>query len=58
MPGEPYTVYNNGKEKFNSLTRMEYFDLMEDLSIEFYQTGTPHPNDISYKINKEKENDY
>ena len=57
MSGETYTVYINGKEKFNSLTRMEYFDLMEDLSIEFYQTGTPDPNDISYKINKEKKND-
>jgi len=57
MSGEMYTVYINGIEKFNSLTRMEYFDLMEDLSIEFYQTGTPHPDEISYKINKEKNND-
>ena len=58
MPGETYTVYINGKEIYDSLSRMEYFDLMEDLSIEFYQTGIPHPNDISYKINKEKKNDY
>jgi len=58
MIGETYTVYINGKEKFTHLSRMEYFDLMEDLSIEFYQTGTPHPDDISYTTNKEKNNDY
>ncbi len=52
MIGETYTVYINGKEKFTSLSRMEYFDLMEDLSVEFYQTGTPHPDDISYSIQK------
>ena len=47
-----------GKVLFSDLTQMEYFERMEDLAIEFYQTGTPHPNDISYKINKEKKNDY
>ena len=52
MKADTYTVYINGKEVYNSLTQMEYFDLMEDLSVEFYQTGVPHPDDISYKIIK------
>jgi len=43
---ELYRVYVNGKEVFDSLTQNQYFELMEDLSIEFYQTGSPHPDDI------------
>jgi len=35
-----------GKVLFSDLTQMEYFERMEDLAIEFYQTGTPHPDDI------------
>ena len=43
---ELYKVFINGKEVYDSLTQNQYFELMEDLSIEFYQTGTPHPDDI------------
>ena len=43
---ELYKVFINGKEVYTALTQGEYFDIMEDLSLEFYQTGTPHPNDI------------
>ena len=43
---ELYKVFVNGKEVYDSLTQNQYFELMEDLSIEFYQTGSPHPDDI------------
>jgi len=36
----------------SDLTEEEYFDIMEDLSIEFYQTGSPRPSDLETKITK------
>ena len=45
-----HELYNitlkGGKVLFSDLTQMEYFERMEDLAIEFYLTGAPHPNDI------------
>ena len=43
---ELYRIIRDGKVIFDDLSQMEYFDIMEDLAIEFYQTGTPHPDDI------------
>ena len=43
---ELFKVFIHGKEVYDSLTQNQYFELMEDLSIEFYQTGSPHPDDI------------
>jgi len=34
------------------LTEEEYFDIMEDLSIEFYQKGSPKPQDLETKTIK------
>ena len=45
-----YTIFINGKEVYTSLLQMEYFDIMEDLALEYYQTGTPHPDDITFTI--------
>ena len=47
---ELYKVTINGKEAYTALTQGEYFELMDDLSLEFYQTGTPHPDDIITEI--------
>ena len=38
---ELYKIYRDGKVIFDDLSQMEYFDIMEDLAIEFYQTGSP-----------------
>ncbi len=43
---ELYRIIVNGRVFMEDLNQFEYFDFMEDLSIEFYQTGTPHPDDI------------
>ena len=38
---ELYRIIRDGKVIFDNLSQMEYFDIMEDLAIEFYQTGSP-----------------
>lgn len=45
-----YSILIKEDLKFNNLTEEEYFDKMEDLSIEYYQTGFPSPQDIKTKI--------
>jgi len=47
---EKYTILRNGKVLFKNLTQEEYFDIMEDLSIEYYQKGSPNPSTLETKI--------
>ena len=47
-----YSIYIKDIEKFSDLSEHEYFDIMEDLAIEFYQTGKPKPSDIRTEIHK------
>ena len=48
--GERYNIYVNDVRKFTRLTEEEYFNVMEDLSIEYYQTGSPRPEDLETEI--------
>ena len=50
---ELYKVFINGKEAYTALTQGEYFAIMDDLSLEFYQTGSPHPDDIKTEMIEE-----
>ncbi len=50
---EKYSIYHGGKLLYSDLTQSEYFDIMENLSIEFYQTGTPNPQDLKTEIHQE-----
>ena len=50
---EKYTILQNNKVLYKNLTEEEYFDMMEDLSVEYYQTGTPSPDELETKITKE-----
>ena len=50
---ELYNIIIDGKEVFTALGQGEYFNRMEDLSIEFYQTGAPHPDTIKTEIYEE-----
>jgi hypothetical protein len=52
MSQAKYTVLHKGKVIYKDLTENEYFDIMEDLSIEYYQTGSPRPQDLETKIIK------
>ena len=47
-----YSIYIYDECKFSDLSEHEYFDIMEDLAIEFYQTGKPEPSDIRTEIHK------
>ena len=49
MRTEMYDVYIGDKLIYSNVSEPEYFRIMEDLSIEFYQTGTPNPDDITTK---------
>jgi hypothetical protein len=45
-----YTILHEGEVLYNNLTQDEYFDIMEDLSVEYYQKGSPRPEDLKTKI--------
>ena len=45
-----YSIYIQDECKFSDLSQFEFFDIMEDLAIEFYQTGKPNPSDIRTEI--------
>ena len=45
-----YTILHKGKVLYKGLTEEEYFDRMEDLSIEYYQKGSPKPQNLETKI--------
>ena len=41
-----YDIYIKDELKFSDLTEHELMDMMEDLAIEYYQTGKPNPADV------------
>lgn len=47
---ERYNILCKGRRIYTSLTEEEYFNTMEDLSIEYYQTGSPNPSDLETEI--------
>jgi len=53
MADESYNIYHKESKIYSDLTREEYFDIMEDLSQEFYETGAPRPEDLTTEITKE-----
>ena len=44
-----YTILVKGEVLWEDLGQLEYFEKMEDLAIEYYQTGSPNPSDIETK---------
>jgi len=47
---EVYNILCNGRKIYSNLSEEEYFNIMEDLAAEFYQTGSPNPNEIETEI--------
>jgi len=41
-----YNILVKGRKIYSELSEEEYFDILEDLSNQFYETGSPHPTDI------------
>ena len=50
MSNERYNVLCRGRKIYSHLTEEEYFNIMEDLSVEYYQTGSPNPEDLETEI--------
>ncbi len=50
MRTETYNILIGGKVVYSDVTEGEYFRIMEDLAIEFYQTGLPNPDDITTEL--------
>jgi len=50
MTNETYNILCKGRKIYSNLSEEEYFNIMEDLSIEFYQTGSPRPEDLETEI--------
>jgi len=49
---ENYTILHKEKVLHENLTKSEYFNIMGDLAIEYYQKGSPRPEDLKTKIIK------
>ena len=45
-----YNILCNGEKIYSSLTQEEFFDAMEDLAQQFYETGTPSPYEIEHEV--------
>jgi hypothetical protein len=43
---ESFRILCNGRIIYNNLTQDEMFDIMDDLSDEFHETGLPNPEDL------------
>ena len=44
-----YTILVKGEVLYENLGQLEYFERMEDLALEYYQTGSPAPHEIETK---------
>lgn len=47
---EAYNILCNGRRIYSNLIEEEYFDVMEDLAVKFYQSGSPKPEDLETEI--------
>lgn len=45
-----YNILCKGQRIYTALSEEEYFDMMEDLAVEYYKTGSPHPAEIETEI--------
>ena len=50
MTNERYNILCKGRRIYTALTEEEYFNTMEDLAIEYYQSGSPLPEDLITEI--------
>ena len=52
---ELYRVYRDGKVLFEGMAQYAYFELMENLAIEYYQTGSPTSDQLKTEIYYEED---
>ena len=52
MSNSAYNILCKGRKIYSNLTEEEYFNTMEDLSVKYYQTGFPNPEEIETEVIK------
>ncbi len=45
-----YNILCKNMKIYSNLTEEEYFNIMEDLAVQFYQSGSPKPEDLETEI--------
>jgi len=50
MANERYNIFCKGKALYSNLTEEEYMDTIEDLAQNFYEGGSPSPDEIETEI--------
>jgi len=50
MKTDTYNILCKGRKIYSNLSEEEYFNIMEDLSVDYYQTGSPRPEDLETEI--------
>lgn len=45
-----YNVYCDGRKIYTNLSQDEFFEVMEDLAQQFYQQGSPRPDQIETEM--------
>lgn len=47
---ETYNILCKGRKIYSNLSEEEYMNTMEELAIEYYNTGKPKPEDLDTEI--------
>jgi len=47
---DKYNILCKGSKIYTNLSEEEYFDAMEDLASQFYEQGSPKPEEINTEI--------
>ena len=53
---ERYDILCRGRKIYKNLSQLDYFEVMQDLSVEYYKTGTPDPADLetqTYEVERD-----
>jgi len=48
-----YNIYQSGQKIHSNLTQDDYFDTIQDIAEQFYQYGSPAPEEITTEIIEE-----
>ena len=52
-----YNILCKGNIMYKNLSQLDYFEVMEDLAIEYYQTGSPDPAELETQMYEVEKND-
>ena len=45
-----FNIFCKGRKIFSDLSEEDFFDAMEDLAQQFYETGSPEPHEITHEL--------